>query len=148
MDVVQEVMLAVHRASMKWEPSGRTGSFRAWLAETARRTTLAAIRFRDRTGDRLAFESLAPEDAVSDRCQDTASEDEQAWQFYEAVAAVERETNPVLWRAFWLTAIEAKPAQQVANELDMRLGSVYSAKSRVLSRIKQVIQELSEGSVQ
>ena len=59
----------------------------------------------------------------------------------EKIAAVEKETNPISWRAFWLTAIEGKSAQQVADQLSMRLGSVYSAKSRVLARIRQMVGE-------
>ena len=70
-----------------------------------------------------------------------AAEEDRRWKFYAAVAAVEKETNAISWRAFWLTAIEGKGAQQVADQLSMRLGSVYSAKSRVLARIRQMVGE-------
>ena len=48
LEVVQEVMLAVHRAMDGWRPSNRAGSFRAWLAEAARRLTLQVLRQRDK----------------------------------------------------------------------------------------------------
>ena len=136
MDVVQEVMLAVHRQAMRWEPSGRVGSFRAWLAETSRRLTLAAIRFRNRGG----FENLECDDLMAKNTNEDTVKDEQSWAFYSAVAVVEKETNPSLWRAFWLTAVDGQSAQSVADQLGMRIGTVYSAKSRVLARIKQVVQ--------
>ena len=50
LEVVQDVMVAVHRAMDQWEPSRRAGSFRAWLAEAARRLTLQALRQRDKRG--------------------------------------------------------------------------------------------------
>lgn len=136
MDVVQEVMLAVHRQAVRWEPSGRVGSFRAWLAETSRRLTLTAIRFRDRG----KFEEVQGTDLVAKETEKGSDKDEKSWAFYSAVAMVERETNPSLWRAFWLTAVDGQAAQSVADQLGMRLGTVYSAKSRVLARIKQVVQ--------
>ncbi len=61
MDVVQEVMLAVHRQAVRWEPNGRVGSLQAWLAETSRRLTLTAIRFRDRGN----FENVQGADLIS-----------------------------------------------------------------------------------
>jgi DNA-directed RNA polymerase specialized sigma24 family protein len=39
-----------------------------------------------------------------------------------------------------MTAVDDQAAQSVADQLGMRLGTVYSAKSRVLARIKQVVQ--------
>ena len=40
LDVVQEVLIAVHKSAANWSPSGHVGSFRAWLAEAARRVTM------------------------------------------------------------------------------------------------------------
>ena len=40
-EVVQHVLLAVHQAIGDWKPTGRPGSFRAWLARTAHRICLS-----------------------------------------------------------------------------------------------------------
>ena len=48
LDAVQEVLIIVHRQAANWAPSGRVGSFRAWLGETARRVTLQQLRLRDK----------------------------------------------------------------------------------------------------
>jgi DNA-directed RNA polymerase specialized sigma24 family protein len=75
--------------------------------------------------------------------------DENDWLFYQAVADAERETSPTHWKAFWMTAIEGMDASQVAKVLGVRLGTIYSIKSRVLANIKERIaclsQEHSEG---
>src|SRR5262245_55345823 len=48
LEVVQEVMVAVHRAVAEWKPTHRAGSFRRWLGEAARRLTLRALSQRKR----------------------------------------------------------------------------------------------------
>lgn len=45
-DVSQQVLISVQKAAERWKPSGRTGSFRAWLFETARRSCLKALRLK------------------------------------------------------------------------------------------------------
>ena len=46
------------------------------------------------------------------------------------------------WRAFWQTAVDGHSAKEVARELNMSVGAVYTAKSRVLDRMKQAIEEI------
>ena len=46
------------------------------------------------------------------------------------------------WQAFWQTAVEGKPAKEVAARLGMTVGAVYIAKSRVLGRIKEQVAQL------
>ncbi len=135
-DVVQEVMLAVHRQAMQWKPSGHRGSFRAWLAETTRRQAFASLRFRAKNGRSLIEidEPTIHESHASDR-------DTQDWLFYRAVAMVERETSPEHWQAFWCMAIEGLDPKTVADRFGLRLGTAYSIKSRVLARIKSCISQ-------
>ena len=46
------------------------------------------------------------------------------------------------WRAFWMTAVEGRPAPEVAAELGLSVGAVYIAKSRVLARLREQIQRI------
>jgi RNA polymerase sigma-70 factor (ECF subfamily) len=149
LEVVQEVMLAVHRAMDAWRPSNRAGSFRAWLAEAARRITLQVLRQRNRR-DRCAGGD-ARQGALAEVAAPTATavaleEDEQRWLFFCAAASVEQDVQPTTWRAFWLAAVDGLSAAAVAAELDMTVGNVYSAKCRVLDRIRRRVAELREGS--
>jgi RNA polymerase sigma-70 factor (ECF subfamily) len=48
------------------------------------------------------------------------------------------------WQAFWQTAVEGKHAKQVAHSLGLSVGAVYVAKSRVLARLKELIQQLQD----
>ncbi len=145
-EVVQEVMLAVHQVVGQWQPSGRAGSFRAWLLETARRICWQRLRQRAR-GDRAAGGTAAMErlHEVADHAGPAAGEEAewQRWAFCWAAGHVQRDVQPDTWRAFWLTAVEGVAPPVAAQRLTMSVGGVYAAKCRVLARIRQRIEELS-----
>ena len=151
MDVVQEVLLAVHKSSANWKPSGRVGSFRAWLAEAARRVTLQIIRQRSRIGCGVGGSGFAmklgeiAEKLPFNESQGSA-EDHRRWSFYCAASIVEKEVNPEHWLAFWLTAVDGKSADEVARQLSIKAGTVYSAKCRVLAKLKAVIESMDPKS--
>src|SRR5262249_49926137 len=77
--------------------------------------------------------------------------EEAEWQaewedrlFAWACGQVRREVTDVTWRAFWRTALDGQPGKQVAAELGLSLAAVYSARSRVLARLKELIQSAQE----
>ncbi len=151
MDVVQEVLMAVHRAASNWKPTGRTGSFRAWLAESARRITLKITRQRARIGRGVGGSGFELEIGdVTDRSIGTTSQvstdDDRRWSFYCAAAIVQKEVNPQHWMAFWLTAVDGKTADDVARQLSMKAGTVYSAKCRVLAKLKAAVESMATTS--
>ncbi len=133
-DALQEVLIAVHKQAAMWQPSGRAGSFRAWLAETVRRTTLQFARMRDRSeSEGTAFHAKLDQLA---RVESAGTEEEERrWLFCLAASEVEAVTASVQWRAFWRTAVDGATPTAVAQELGMSLGAVYTARSRVQSRI-------------
>jgi RNA polymerase sigma-70 factor (ECF subfamily) len=45
------------------------------------------------------------------------------------------------WQAFWQTTVERRGARDVAQALGMSVGAVYIAKSRVLARIRALVDE-------
>lgn len=146
LNVVQQVMLAVHEAIQHWKPSGRQGSFRAWLFQTAHRHCLRALRDCQRA-DRGAGGT-----SVFDRLQSLAHDnrelesEEQSWRrwaFCCAAGQVQRTVETVTWRAFWMTAVEGLPPTEVAKCLGMKMGSVYAARCRVLARIRERTDQLS-----
>jgi RNA polymerase sigma-70 factor (ECF subfamily) len=145
-EVVQRVLLAVHQAIGDWKPTGRIGSFRAWLARTAHRICLRTLRDRqkcDRATGGTSVMSRLGEIEDRDRTIEDEDRDWQQWAFCWAAGQVQREVAPATWRAFWLAAVEGLPPGEIAAHLGMKMGSVYAAKCRVLARIRKRIRELT-----
>ncbi len=57
---------------------------------------------------------------------------------------VRAEFEPRTWEAFRRVAIERQPPVRVANELGMSIQAVYQAKSRVLRRLRQDLDDAVE----
>jgi RNA polymerase sigma-70 factor (ECF subfamily) len=45
------------------------------------------------------------------------------------------------WQAFWLTSIEECSVADAAAKLNTRPGNIYFARSRVMARIKELVQQ-------
>ncbi|MBX9580645.1 MAG: sigma-70 family RNA polymerase sigma factor [Gemmataceae bacterium] len=59
----------------------------------------------------------------------------------EAVERARAGVEPHTWQAFWLTAIEDRPAAEAADRLGMTSAAVYMAKSRVLRLLRESLGE-------
>ena len=51
------------------------------------------------------------------------------------------------WQAFWQTAVDQKSASDVAQELKISVGAVYTARSRVMQFLKHKVQEYNDAEV-
>lgn len=145
-DLMQEVLRSVARNAVKLDYDPKRGTFRGWLYTITRNKIynfLTAQKNRPRgSGDSGAVERL---DAIPDR----AADKDDDWDIeYErrlsakAMDRVKHEFQPNTWQAFWGTAVDGRPAQEVGDELRMTAGAVYVAKSRVLARLRDEVQRL------
>ncbi len=148
-DVMQDVLRSVAAAAARLEYDPARGSFRGWLYTVARNKIfnfLDANRHKvgRGTGDSGARQRL---EAVAGPEWELA----QAWdEEYErnlaalAMKRVQGEVQPATWQAFWQTAVEGKSARDAGVALGLSAGAVYVARSRVLARLKEEVQRLSE----
>jgi RNA polymerase sigma-70 factor (ECF subfamily) len=137
-DLTQEVLQAVAGAIRGLDYDPARGSFRGWLF-TVVRSRLSNFRRRRRShpdegsGDTEVQHSLAGVPAPDDDGAWWDQEHERrlfAWAAEQVRPAVE----PGTWAAFWGTAVEGRPAKEVAAALGLSVAAVYMAKSRVLAR--------------
>jgi len=149
-DITQEVLVKLVSAMQSFVYDPVRGSFRGWL----KTITTNAVRDLGRTwkrdqrthGDvRLAplLESLEDPEAV--RALEEVIEGGHRQQvLQEAETQVALRVQSRTWKAYQLTAVEERPAAQVARDLQMRISEVYVAKSRVMKMLRETIIRLED----
>jgi RNA polymerase sigma-70 factor (ECF subfamily) len=145
-DLTQDVFLAVSRSMGRWQYDPKQGSFRGWLYGVTRHKLAQFLQRRHNqpigSGDSNARQRL-DEEPSPEPDQEAVWEQEYQQQLFRVAAAQVRDHfAPNTWQAFWGTAVEGKSAADVAAGLGMSVGAVYVAKSRVLARLTEQIQQM------
>jgi RNA polymerase sigma factor (sigma-70 family) len=145
-DLCQDVFRAVAGAAQRWTSDPDRGPFRAWLFRVARNLLMNFFRHKRRhprgTGDSDFQRLLDAQPAPADEHW-LAVEDEYRRELFQMAArSVEPQFSRSTWQAFWRTAIEARAVEEVAEQLGMSAGAVYIAKSRVLARLRERVQQI------
>ena len=143
-DVTQEVLAALDAKLGEWQMDTAKGSLRAWLFSVARNITVDKVAERQRLprvsgsaeGSKLLEETPANET--------TFHEEYRRSLLYWAAEQVRPTVKRVSWEAFWLTAIEGLSAEKVAKQLNTTAGSVYAAKFRIVTRIRQLVERIDD----
>ena len=138
-DLVQEVLTLLLRKLPEFTYD-RHRSFRGWLHVVARNC------WRN-----LSRRAQPPRAANAPDLAELAAP-EEAEPFWEteyrqrlvsrALVLMRTDFEPTTWKAFWETVVGGRPAAEVAGELGVRVGTVYAARSRVLSRLRQELAGL------
>jgi RNA polymerase sigma-70 factor (ECF subfamily) len=146
-DLSQEVVSAVAGAIGRLEYDPQRGSFRGWLFTVVRRKLSnwrRAQKHRPQgSGDTATHRQLEQAPAAGG----TEADWEAEWQervYAWASEEVRRDVSPATWQAFCRTAIDGQPGKQVAADLGLTVAAVYHARSRVLGRLKELVQSVQE----
>jgi len=142
-DVTQNVMLELARqmAAFEYRPSG---SFRGWLKTVAYRVWCDFLTDRKRTpdgGSDAVWEQLAAPAAGDDLLRHLEEECEREL-LEAAMVAVRPRVQPNTWEAFVLTAVEGKSGAEVAEQLNMKVGTVWVARSKVKKMLQDEVRRL------
>ncbi len=145
-ELVQRVFVAVAGAVERWEPDPERGSFRSWLFRIARNQLIKQVTARSReksVGGTSNFVKLHQQLPGSASELDAGIEREYRQAVFALAAErVRAAVKPLTWQAFGMSMIDEIPMQQVADELKMSLGAVYIARSRVIAKLREVVQQL------
>jgi RNA polymerase sigma-70 factor (ECF subfamily) len=147
-DVIQDVMAAVLNKIPLWDHDSKKGSFRGWLFQVARNVAVDVIDRKAKkaqaSGDTKVARMLA--EIPDKNLEESTFEGEYRRTLFDwALRQVKTEVKEVTWQSFCLTAIEGEKAESVADQLGIPVGSVYTAKCRVVARIRSKIAEMDDG---
>jgi RNA polymerase sigma factor (sigma-70 family) len=142
-DLCQDVLGVVAQAVGRLEYDPAKGAFRNWLFTLVRRKLSNWRRARRNRPDGRAGAATA---WLLEQYTARAAEEaewEAEWDrrlFTWACAEARRGVTDTTWQAFWRTAVEDQPGDRVAADLGLTVAAVYRARSRVLARLKDVVQ--------
>jgi RNA polymerase sigma-70 factor (ECF subfamily) len=142
-DVAQQVLVAVSRAAQEHEHDPQRAKFRTWLHRVAHNAILNMLTRGkpDRgSGDSALLEFLH-QHAASGPDSDLLRLEHRREVFRWAARQIRQEFHPATWDAFWLTAVEERPIESVAEQLGKNPGAIYAARSRIIRRIQQKVTE-------
>ena len=142
-DLAQRVLLSVAGAIGQWNADPERARFRSWLARVARNAIIDNFRRAKPDcgqGGSTIMRRLAQEPVPAD---DELEREHLREVFRWAAKQVRWEFEDTTWLAFWLTTVEGKSTSDVAAELNRSVGAIYTAKSRVMKRLREKVQEHS-----
>jgi RNA polymerase sigma-70 factor (ECF subfamily) len=143
-DVAQTVLvkLAVKMRDFAYDPSR---SFRGWLKTLTQNACFDFLEGRKQPGRGSGdAQILALLDTVEAR-RDLVQLLEEAFDhelLEEAIARVQLRVEPRTWDAFRLTALEGLPGAAAAERLEMKVATVFVAKSSVQKMLAEEVRRL------
>ncbi|MEM8733592.1 MAG: sigma-70 family RNA polymerase sigma factor [Planctomycetota bacterium] len=148
-DLIQEVMGEVVKSIHRFDYDPAIGKFRSWLYRIAKRVIGRMQRKgkKQLPGDRDtdvpgSLENVA--DGSHTNLERIWDQEYQQQLLRWALERIEHEFRPSTWAAFVGTAIKDEAPGKVAERLEISVGAVYIAKSRVIKRLGEVIRDVDD----
>lgn len=141
-DLVQDVFVTVVQKIGHFNYD-QDKSFRGWLR------TILINKWRDQLRRRGALPLQPEQTSLDDVPQPTngSATDEVEYREHlvaRALQLMRTDFQPTTWKACWEHIVCGRSAAEVATELGIREGTVYSASCRVIQRLRQELDGLLE----
>lgn len=146
-DLTQQVFLSVYQAVERWTPQSAETRFRNWLSKITRNAILKALSRVPHdlpVGGSHANDLLGQLVSPAPQLQQQLDEEVQKEIYQRAAEIVQQEVNDRSWQVFQWTAIEEISIEEAAQRLNQSVGSIYAMRSRVMRRLRDVVQVLKE----
>jgi RNA polymerase sigma factor (sigma-70 family) len=145
-DVTQDVFLnlSVRMQDFRYDPRG---SFRAWLKTVTHHAWQDYLAKQQRLGRGSGSDSMLDRLAAVEARDDLERGLAEAFDqelLKEAAARVQLRVEPRTWNAFRLLAIEGRPGSEVAQRLDMKVATVFVARSKVQRMLHEEVVRLEQ----
>jgi RNA polymerase sigma-70 factor (ECF subfamily) len=145
-DIVQDVFQAVFTSLNRFRQEKPTDRFRDWLWTITRRRAIDVVRKRaTQPAAAGGDEAQALLNELPQRLPEQAApeaDSTHAELVRRALDLVRPEFADHTWQACMQTTVEGRRPTDVAADLEMTVGAVYVARSRVLKRLRQELDGL------
>lgn len=141
-DATQRVLESVAQAFQNRPPDLARGRFRSWIAQVTRNAALKLIERNHRhrgSGDSDVLNMLHDVAAAESSAEQTWLHEERLAVYRAAAAEVRANCTATVWAAFEQTTVVGRSPERVAIELNISLGVVYASRSRILKRIRKIV---------
>jgi RNA polymerase sigma factor (sigma-70 family) len=143
-DLTQDVLAVVSQSIRRFDYDPHRGSFRGWLF------TVVVNKYRNLRDQLIRREQGSGDSTAQQLLQELpAAEDTERWEreyqqrlFAWAALEVQAHVEEKSWQAFWHTSVMGDRPQDVAKRLGLSVAAVYMAKSRVLARLRELVQQI------
>ncbi len=146
-DLSQQVLMAVASAIGSWEKRDESTRFRHWLSRVTKNAILNALtrRPKDQAVGGSSIEELLREVADRDEATTAFIENQLRRELYlQAAELIKAEFRADSWQAFELSVAGDLTIEQVAQQLGKSVGAIYTARSRIMYRLREIIAELGD----
>ena len=142
-DLAQRVFTAASQKVKVWNCKNQQGSFRAWILLVTRNAVINATTRR--VGDRSFADLECGLDAAEEDQRDVELDREyRRALFRRAAELVRNEFSSQTWQAFWRTAVDGEDLKVVSQALGISIGTLYAARSRVMRRLQETVQQIEK----
>ena len=152
-DLVQKVFIKVNEHIKDFVYDRSRGRFSGWLVTILGNLTIDYWRRQPRDVlSRAARQTTrsstgtAPINRIAGAEKDQVTgqvlANELNGLFQQAYAILKAEVSPEHWRIFEAYAIQDRPANEVAAEAGLAVGSVYCINARLMARLRQIISRM------
>jgi RNA polymerase sigma-70 factor (ECF subfamily) len=148
-DLAQQVLVSVAGAIERWKPDPQRARFRTWLRRVADNAILNALTrgVADRGSGNSDVRDLLNEHPDRNGPDSALLRLEFRRELLNwAATQIREEFQAATWSAFWMTTVEGVAVDEAARKLEKTLGSVYAARSRVMRRLKEKINDFESDS--
>jgi RNA polymerase sigma-70 factor (ECF subfamily) len=143
-DLSQRVVIAVQRAIGNWRIDPAKGRFRFWLTRITQNAIVNALTRRRPdapVGGSEILELLEKHPSPDPDTQQELQREYRRSLFRWAARRIMAEFRGETWEAFWLTTVDGVSVEEAARTLGKSPGAVYTARSRVMRRLNEVIRQ-------
>ena len=147
-DLLQDVWRSVLISLKNFRRDKPDDTFRGWLRTIAQRRIADYFESRSQQPRNLPLdqlESIQSQNLLTEEIAANVSERVKLLQ--KCMQQVESEVKPNTWLVFQMHVIEEKSVEEVAAILKIPTYSVYTSKSRVIKRLRELLEDNQSGKL-